>query len=140
MRVTTRSGYPIKIDVKQIVKQEKRIAHSGVYYIVYLTNERQVQFKQAIPKVPFTVVDERVSSNDKEQGPIYTPPKTLAAEDCPSVITSFVAVKATDEHVHEKVKGETFYTHKSSSSTIIKSPKGDIIHDVNMKDTYRRRL
>ncbi len=141
MRIKTRSGFYTSIPNDSIISQEKRITRHEIYYVLYLHDGRTLSVSEPVDGLACKEIDERKKVEEIKPitAPTYERKQLLAAADCPSAGGAMCAVRPTDEFAHEKVKGETFFTHKTSPGLVIKSPKGDIVHETKMSDMYKRR-
>ena len=147
MRVKTRSGQWLTIPDDSIIRQEKHVKKHEVYYVIYC-DEFQIQASQPVDGYRLDVVDHRRRSASEEVAAGLPVPRTelqprdegrISAADCSSAGGAFTASKPVDVHAAEKVKGETFFTHKSDSGLVIRSPKGEVIHETKVQDMYKRR-
>lgn len=142
MRIKTRVGFCVSIPDQSVVSQTRHSTGFEVYYTLLLKDGRHILASEPINTL--SIIDE-VRSSKLESVFMYSSSSSSSirelptAESCPSVGGAMTSSKALDEFAHEKVKGETFFTHKTSPGLVIKSPKGDIIHETKMKDMYKRR-
>lgn len=65
MRVMTRAGQYLTVPDEQIVRQEKHITRFETYYLVTLTDGRQLALRTPIGKVKHTVVDMRATVREE---------------------------------------------------------------------------
>jgi len=139
MRIKTRSGFPISIPDGSVVKQEKIVNRHEVYYVLHMQDGRTVSTSDPVPEVSIKVVKAAEPPLPIFAQSTFVHVPLMNAMDCPSAGGAMNAAKPLDEHAGEKVKGETFFTHKTSPGLVIKSPKGAIIHETKMSDMYKRR-
>lgn len=133
----TRSGASIKVLSSLMVYQIK--THYGV--LLKLKNGFSLELKLPVPNLLLVEVKDEVQVEASKvlSQTESTSPILLNAQQIPSAGGAMVASVKPDEYAHEKVKGETFFIHKTSPGLIIKRPDGSILHDVKMDDMYKRR-
>ncbi len=141
MRIKTRSGFYTSVKDGTVVKQEQLITRHETYYVLYLINGQQLSTAEPVDGVKIEVIDKRKERNEPivAPGPAYNPAKLQPASECPSAGGALTAARAMDEYAGEKVKGEVFFTHKTSPGLVIKSPGGSVLHETKMSDMYKRR-
>jgi hypothetical protein len=141
IRIKTSCGN-VSLPKNMIIKQECTITKKEKLYTLYLSTGSKVDIIEPIDGYEPVIVDRTVSS--------FVPPKQCSVEyherKLPSADSSEIVVQSLfnvevkrDDFADEKVKGETFYTHKTAPGLVIKTPEGKIKYETKMSDMYKRR-
>ena len=126
---------PSQVVEKQIVVKD---GNSSKYYLK-LSNGFSIEIDSKISTVP----TEEIIKLEHQSSQVFPEAikvcPLLDPNLLPSAGNSMVANVKEDEWADQKVKGETFFTHKTAPGLVIKAPDGHILHDTKMEDMYKRR-
>jgi hypothetical protein len=139
LKIKTRLGLLVSVKDGFVVSQKAIVGRHGTHFILQLANGKTLEVADQVAGVPVEIVKPYLEPVLVKEAPPYEPRKLPRAEDCKSAGGAITAARAPDEFAGEKVKGETFFTHKTSPGLVIKSPRGDVVHETKMSDMYKRR-